>query len=268
MASDKPAFPTEYENWLATERKVPLAKTLAHYAAVTLEAERAIGETRFWKGLLVNLKNYDAEYQLGSDAYPLIAEWEPKILIKPFQSFLEKTYRKNVVTNEKWPDPPEGGWWLPPDWLSRVNDILRTTLVVKYLDGVPFLVDRLKALAKDANAKLSAEYVSQQDGYYAAHLYYRDSVAIPKLDWETETRELSFEIQITTQIKDVIKRLLHSFYETQRVSSSRARPPEWNWNYKSDEFVATYLGHILHYVDGMIVEVREKTRKATDGSKL
>ena len=34
----------------------------------------------------------------------------------------------------------------------------------------------------------------------------------------------------------------------------------WQWNYKSDEFAANYLGHILHYVEGMIIEIRDKKR--------
>ena len=33
---------------------------------------------------------------------------------------------------------------------------------------------------------------------------------------------------------------------------------KWQWNYKGDEFTANYLGHILHYVEGMIMEIRDK----------
>ncbi|MGA8485346.1 MAG: hypothetical protein WB706_13230 [Nitrososphaeraceae archaeon] len=32
----------------------------------------------------------------------------------------------------------------------------------------------------------------------------------------------------------------------------------WKWNYKSDLFSSSYLGHILHYVEGLILEVRDK----------
>ncbi|MGA8916838.1 MAG: hypothetical protein WB474_12690 [Nitrososphaeraceae archaeon] len=32
----------------------------------------------------------------------------------------------------------------------------------------------------------------------------------------------------------------------------------WKWNYKSDLFSSSYLGHILHYVEGLILEVRHK----------
>ncbi len=38
------------------------------------------------------------------------------------------------------------------------------------------------------------------------------------------------------------------------------KPPDtkWQWDYKGDEFATNYLGHILHYVEGMIMDVRER----------
>lgn len=32
----------------------------------------------------------------------------------------------------------------------------------------------------------------------------------------------------------------------------------WQWQYRGDQFVPNYLGHILHYIEGMIMEVRER----------
>jgi len=68
------------------------------------------------------------------------------------------------------------------------------------------------------------------------------------------------EVQVTTSIKEVIKKLLHTFYEDSRKSP---RPPsieEISWNYRSPQFNAAYLGHILHYVEGMIIEVRDQQK--------
>ena len=65
------------------------------------------------------------------------------------------------------------------------------------------------------------------------------------------------EIQITTQLQEVIRRLLHKYYERQRSGRSTS-DLKWQWDYKSDEFAANYLGHILHYVEGMIMDVRDK----------
>lgn len=68
------------------------------------------------------------------------------------------------------------------------------------------------------------------------------------------------EIQITTQLQEVIRSLLHKYYEDRR-KGVEAEGTKWQWDYKSDEFVANYLGHILHYVEGMIMDIREKQRK-------
>ena len=62
---------------------------------------------------------------------------------------------------------------------------------------------------------------------------------------------------MTTRIKDVIKTLLHTYYETRRLEVGHGGA-DWMWNYKSGECATNYLGHILHYVDGMIVEVRDR----------
>ncbi len=32
----------------------------------------------------------------------------------------------------------------------------------------------------------------------------------------------------------------------------------WQWDYKCDEFLPNYLGHIIHYIEGMIMEVRDR----------
>ena len=63
------------------------------------------------------------------------------------------------------------------------------------------------------------------------------------------------EIQITTQVQELILNLLHKYYERRR---NKIEPDNWQWDHASDEFATNYLGHILHYVEGMIVEVRER----------
>jgi len=83
---------------------------------------------------------------------------------------------------------------------------------------------------------------------------------IPKFPYDTERVVVSLEIQITTQLQEVIRRLLHKYYESRRMDMEEEES-KWQWNYRSDEFVANYLGHILHYVEGMIVEVRERQKK-------
>ena len=116
------------------------------------------------------------------------------------------------MRNNTWPSPPAIGWWLPPDWLTKVNDIIRTTITVKYLDGITYLVDAISEHAQLHNGAIHHTMQATEEGYYAAHLYYRKTIEIPKRNFDTEERKFNFEIQISTQIKELIKLLLHRYY--------------------------------------------------------
>jgi ppGpp synthetase/RelA/SpoT-type nucleotidyltranferase len=187
----------------------------------------------------------------------------PVLVRKPFTSFLVKTLRKNVLDNRSWPENPEGGWIEPQNWYARVNDIIRTTLVVKYMDGVSFLAEKICGHLDAAGVWNRIDYEAKEDGYYAGHLYFRHDVNIPKPDWGTKTVPVMVELQITTQLQDVIRALTHAYYNERRVRATSA-DIKWQWDYASDEFVPNYLGHILHYMEGMIMEVRDRG-KAGDG---
>jgi len=60
---------------------------------------------------------------------PLIA---PNIYTKNLDSLVVKAYRKNVLNNGNFPNPPNEGWITPENWLETVKDIIRTTITVKY----------------------------------------------------------------------------------------------------------------------------------------
>jgi len=123
------------------------------------------------------------------------------------------------------------------------------------LDGVEFFVERVQDFARQFGHSFSVDYEAREEGYYAAHCYPRFEVNIPTLSWKVEATSVRFEIQVTTQLQDVIRNLTHDYYELRR---SRKSTPDvkWQWDYKGPEFVPNYLGHILHYVEGMIMEVR------------
>jgi hypothetical protein len=204
-----------------------------------------------WPKLIRELAEFNDQY-LGLTGYPLLMTGpSPEIQIKPFDSFILKTFRKNIIQNKC--------WLIPTNCFSQVNDLLRTLLVVKYLDGVHFLIENIQGFCKARGTECRMSFEAREDGYYAGHTYVRQAFEIPKLTWDTETIEMSVEIQITTQLQETIRRLLHKHYEKRRVTS-RKEKEHWQWDYKSDEFAANYLGHILHYVEGMIMEVREKQK--------
>jgi ppGpp synthetase/RelA/SpoT-type nucleotidyltranferase len=258
-SDERPRF-ASYEQWLIRSHRIPsFSKLRNHYASLTREAADSIRASDFWTSVLDGLKDVDAKYLVASK-YPLIATYSPELLIKPWDSFLDKTYRRNIVNNPHFPDPPENGWLLPDNWYTSIHDVIRTTIIVRYLDGIPLLINFLREKANFANNQFESELEARAEGYYGAHCSCALECEISTLEWHRIFQQFSLEIQVTTSMKDVIKNLLHSYYESRRASGSTVTLQDLSWNYKSEDFVTGYLGHILHYVEGMILDVRDRKR--------
>jgi len=262
MDNKKPSDISEYRNWLKKEHNIEIPnRTERHYESVSSKIKRDFEKSDCWVQLTENLSTYEGEY-LAKTGYPLfISGFKPELDIKSFDSFLLKTFRKNIIDNKRWPSEPENGWVFPHNWFSRINDIIRTLIQVKYLDGVEFMIGKIRSISEKLGIECKIFLEATEEGYYAAHLYTRQKFEIPKLNWDTESIDVSIEIQITTQLQEVIRKLLHKYYEDRRKMIEREEGIKWQWNYASDEFVANYLGHILHYVEGMIMEIREKQKE-------
>jgi len=133
--------------------------------------------------------------------------------------------------------------------------------VVKYLDGVDFLVAAMQSTCADSKLDSRQYFEAREEGYYAAHFYVYREFEIPKITWDTQKVTTSIELQITTQLQEAIRQLTRKYYEERR-QRLKAPDTKWQWDYTSEEFVPNYLGHILHYLEGMIMEVREKQRSS------
>lgn len=261
MTTKKPQNIDEYKKWLKDKHEVETSeRTKTRYELVTGRIEQDFENSEFWVQLNKNLKEYESEYLIKSGYALLMPEIGSKIFIKPYDSFLLKTFRKNIIKNKNWPNEPNDGWILPNNWYTMINDIIRTLFVVKYLDGVEFMIDKIKSLCEQCNVECEAVLEAREEGYYAAHLYTKHKFEIPKINWDTEKIDVTIEIQITTQLQETIRRLLHKYYDERRKRVKK-EDIKWQWNYESDEFIANYLGHILHYIEGMIMEIREKQRE-------
>lgn len=271
---NKPSNIQEYKQWLKGNHDVEITDRIVNnYNSATDKMKQQFLQSVFWKQLGDNILEYNDEYYLQT-GYALLQDTHlpdilvkhlPDILVKPFDSFLLKTFRKNILENNDFPKPPIEGWILPENWYSRINDILRTLIVVKYLDGVEFIIGKIKSLCEQIGRDFQGTFEAREVGYYAVHLYTNEEFEIPRMDWDTVKVITTIEIQITTQLQEVIRKLLHKYYEERRalpVDTERM----WQWDYRSDEFSTNYLGHILHYVEGMIMEIREKERISNDES--
>lgn len=270
MATAKPTF-EEYIEWLRTDQSVVIDDaTINNYDVAASTIRNHFWSSAFWQEFVAGriLKNFDEQYQIDHHGYALLLNNEkpPDLDTKSADSFFSKTYRINVLNNRFWPRHPprwqgKEQWILPDNWLTEINDIVRTCFVVKYFDGVKYLAAKIKELATKHGLEMETSFEAREEGYYAAHLYVNFEAEVVGLDWRTKKITTRVELQITTQLQDVIRRMLHQHYEERRMSFPENKKDEWKWNQKSNEFATNYLGHILHYLEGMIVEIRDRPKE-------
>lgn len=260
----KPETIDEYKKWLKKEHGIEITeRTKTQYDSVAIKIKKSLEESLLWTSLVNSFSEYNDEYELDTKYKLGIITSEVELYTKPFESFFLKTFRKNVLDNINWDDEannePNGGWILPDNWYANVNDIVRTLIVVKYLDGVEFLSDKIKNHCEQHNTPCSVSFEAKDEGYYAAHLCMIQKCEIPNVNWDTTMVDVPIEIQITTRLQEVIRKLTHVYYEERRVNL-KVDDIKWQWDYKSEEFIPNYLGHILHYVEGMIMEIIERQK--------
>ena len=255
----KPNNLTEYKDWIYEKfRWDENAKN--YYSSVTNTMKDSFEKSDFWLAFIESLDYTAEDYYIVTKYELLQANFKPKIYIKPYDSFLDKSFRKNVLLNAEWPNEPSNGWITFENAYGKIGDILRTSVIVRYLDGIDFVIKSLQRNCTENNQKCSIDYQAKTEGYYAVHIDVTHEFEIPSLTWESKKISASVEIQVTTQIKDVIKSLTHQLYEKDRLEACSEKL-DWQWDYKSDRFVINYLGHIMHYLEGSIMEIRDKGEK-------
>lgn len=258
---EKPLSPDEYRIWWNRnyEPKIDGVRE-KQYKDASILVKYRFENSAAWNKLIQELHNYESEYRRSHDGYELLMK-DPEdirwsISIKEWGDFVSKVWRKNVVENEQWDSGPDESWITPLNWFEKTSDIVRGTIVVKYFDGVGFLLDRMCTLFREYGCDCEPDWKAREEGYYAAHLNVIGEYEL-LFGLETQKKRISVEIQITTQIKDVIRELTHKYYERRRMKLS-APDEKWQWNYKSAEFAPNYIGHILHYIEGTIMEIRDR----------
>lgn len=263
--AQKPRDIEEYKKWLYEQFNIEIShNTEVYYRKVILgDMVQQSNDWPFWIQLKDKIREYDQEYEL-SQRYPLLAQDESKVSIigKPFDSFLWKTFRKNALENRNWPEKPAGGWILvPEDWFKAIHDLVRTMFIVKHIDGAKFLASEIKSLCDQYHVEpCTVDLEGRDEGYYAAHISIGKVFDVQTQGLERENICSCIEIQITTQLQDAIRDILHKYYKEMRRIPIEERP-DFKWEFESPEFFTSYLGHVLHYVEGMIVVARKKQRE-------
>ena len=184
-----------------------------------------------------------------------------ELLKKPYESVINKSFRKNILWNNRFPKPPEYGWVTPDNVFSTINDIFRTSFVCKFIDGPKYVTNKLKDFSQYLNLENYSYTHERDEGYYAYHFYVKYPVDIIDEKWSTITVNITFEIQITTQLQEVLKELTHQYFESSRIDPNIS-DLKWKWEYDSPRFRSGYMCHTLHLLEAIIIDLRDKDAKA------
>lgn len=254
-ASQRPTF-EDYPRWLVQVRGVNRAMLSSDlYENTVTNIAATLKKSQLYATLTGVLPNLRDEYQEQCKQVLFHASSAININEKSHRSFLLKTYRKNIKDNESFPDAPKGGWLLPANWFEKINDVVRTELVAKYLDGAKFIGKRLESLLSPAP---SINFEARESGYYAIHIIASFMAKIQTEPLVYLEIAVPFEIQITTQLQEVMRSLTHPAYERAREAPPPVTAEVWQWDYNSEAFSLNYLGHMLRYIEGAIMQIREK----------
>lgn len=209
----------------------------------------------FFQGLEEYLRTVAEAYARQHNAPLLMDLRAPELLQKSYDSAINKSYRHNAVWNRNFPRPPNGGWLTPDDWYARLDDLIRATLVCKYIDGPPFLAAHLQQRAEGMGLPCTIKALGRDEGYYAYHFHVKFPVTLVDTEFHDLQVDLPVEIQLTTQLQEVLYGITHKFYEQNRLQ--RRRDNDWKWDVGSNMFRAAYVSHTLHLLEAIIAELRD-----------
>ncbi len=222
--------------------------------------------------LIRYLNEIAAEYAGGRPhlLYYPVSPSDLSVFTKPYQSLLNKVYRINCINNRRFPDRPDKGF---VDYSSmyeheNMNDLLRARLVCKYMDGPKFVASALASFCKERCIKSKYYSMNNDLGYYAWHFYFRIPVEI-MVNEGVEEKCIWFELQLTTQLSELITGLTHGLYEGRRSTQpSNHTDQKWRWEPRSQLFRSAYLGHTLHLLEGVIQTFRDEVLDLMPGKDM
>jgi ppGpp synthetase/RelA/SpoT-type nucleotidyltranferase len=249
----------QYQDWarqtLSSDFTDPKIKRL--YETNLTNIYNTIVQDNFFVFFSSQASRWEEEYDKKTCSKLFMGSNEPRLVQKTYASAIEKTYRANILHNKDFPEEPKKGWVSHQNIFTKFNDLVRGRLVCRFIDGPAFIAKSIVEYAKENGLKYRKYSQERDDGYYAYHVYISFPAKIFDLEWNEEEIYVEAEIQITTQLQEVLKDLTHKFYEEQRVSVDKDTS-KWKWDFTSSRFKVGYLSHTLHLLESIILESREK----------
>lgn len=249
----------EYKDWARAKLNVDFddPKIERIYTQNSNNIKSSLASSEFFVYFLSKSATWQEKYLAETKTDLFMGNSDPNLKIKPYKSVVEKTFRMNVLWNENFPDPPKKGWVDHHNMYSLINDLIRGTLVCRFIDGPKFVGKEIARYAKE-NYLYSRQYSQERDdGYYAYHVYISFPVTIFDIEWNAQNTMVEVEIQLIMQLQEVLRGLTHHFYVQQR-SLSKKDTSKWKWDFSSSRFKVGYLSHTLHLLESIILESRQR----------
>jgi hypothetical protein len=103
-------------------------------------------------------------------------------------------------------------------------------------------------------------YSQQRDeGYYAHHYYAFFDVPIVNPEWTSTTAKMSLEIQVTTQLQEILGDITHPYFQRSRIDP-RVKDNNWKWEIGTNRFRSAYMAHALHLLEAIIIDLRKDSK--------
>lgn len=259
ISTQKPDSLEKFNPWFEQKFSMRISSYRNYYDNAIDDLRSQFIKTSFWRKMGECLPEIDDEFLMKKGVKLFSRAELPEVVTKSLKSLLNKAYRKDVLRNNQFPSEPKGGWISQNNWFEEIHDLVRTSFEVKYLDGVKFLLEKMKKVADETGTTFQYSFEARDEGYYAAHAIATVRLDILTQEWERSPIEMDVEIQVTTELQEMIKGLLHKYYEENRKKIVNS-DYKWQWDYTCEQFVPNYMGHIAHYIEGMIVDIRDKQR--------
>lgn len=258
----RPKNISEYKNWIKAtletdfddETSQNLFETNLNYAMNVVE------EHSFFANLSQRLREWSKSYETNTGSNLLMKEESLQLFQKSYESAINKSYRVNILQNTSFPKKPEKGWVTHKNLFEYFNDLIRGTIVCRFIDAPTFLTKELTKYAESLGLETKFYSQAKEEGYYAYHFYVFIPVKLLNEEFKKFDSKIEVEIQITTQLQDVLKSLTHIQYENDRLKSKKL-DNKWKWEYKTNKFKVSYLSHTLHLLESVIVESRDLSKK-------
>ena len=137
--------------------------------------------------------------------------------------------------------------------IPKLNDLIRTRIVCRYMDGVPYILNNLESISKRLKIQTTNKLDPGSEEYFAYHFRFKNSFEVPGTKKKIT---LPCEIQIATELGTRIWEETHLLYELER--EGYLPDTQWKWDKNDARFLGKQLGHLLHTIDGLILDAQNR----------